>query len=118
MPDDKVGAPGYRVAQGLNEHQLRLADALALCRQTNHPPRLDTIPAVMVNWDMDRGILTIAHCKAAELETHIVYLRVADIQTTFGQMMDAAGQARAERDPYLKAVGDVMAGRPVTRLVK
>jgi hypothetical protein len=108
MNDDRVGAPRVQAPE-LNEHQRRLADALALAMATNHPPKLATMPAVMVNWDFSAGILTIAHCKAAELEVHLVYLRICDIQTTFGQMMDVAAQTKARTDKYLRDAGEVMA---------
>lgn len=116
MTDDKVG-PARVTTPGLNEHQKRIADALALAMAANHPPKLHTMPATMVNWDFKTGILTIAHCLASELEVHFVYLRICDLQTTFGQMMDVAGQTRAQSDKYLNAVGEVLAGRRSPRLL-
>lgn len=116
MTDDRVGPARVTVATGLNEHQQRLQAALELAAATNHPPKLHTMPAVMVRWDFQAGILTIAHCLASELEVHLVYLRIPDIQTTFGQMMDVAAQTRA-KDKYLAAAGEVMAGRHAPRLL-
>jgi hypothetical protein len=118
VTDDHVGTPRAHLDQGLNEHQQRLAGALAFAMHGNHPPQPHTVPAVMVNWDFTRGLLTIAHCFASELEVHIVYLRISDVQSTFAQMMDLAAQQRAASDPYLKQLGDVMAGRPVAHLIK
>lgn len=113
---DSVGPQRVQIARTLTDVQQRLADALALDIAHNQPPDPSTVPVVMLNWDMQGGIIRVAHALQSELDVHVCYLRVCDVQLSFAEMMQRAAMAHAQR-PDLKALGEVMAGQARRRIV-
>jgi hypothetical protein len=80
-------------------------------------PAPHCVPAVLLRWEFMNGILRIGSAKVTDVEPHICYLRIGDIQLTFAQMMmQAAGQSVATT-PRLQEIGEVMGGKPPRKLV-
>lgn len=94
----------------------RLAAAIELDVMANRVPSLHTVPAVLLRWDFTTGILRVAFAFNSELDVHLCYLRICDLQLTFGQFLEAAAKQTA-RDAKLNAIGEVMGGRKVASLV-
>jgi hypothetical protein len=108
---DAIGPVRVTVPEEQPEVVRRLNDALALDIATNNPPRLHRVPVVLCNWDFRSGILRIAHALHSELDTHIVYMRIGDLQQTLAEVMRVSAVNWVTRDELLKKLGAVMAGQ-------
>lgn len=80
-------------------------------------PPLYRVPAVCLRWDFVNGLLRVGSALQSDLEVHIAYLRIADVQLTFAQTLVAAAVQSANATDELRRIGEVMGGKTPTKLV-
>jgi hypothetical protein len=96
----------------------RIMKAINADVATNQFPAPHTVPALLMQWDVGRGIIRLGFCKHAELEPHIAYLRICDLQVTLAQLELQAARHAAMSNPKLYELGEVIGGKPPRRMLE